>query len=639
MGEWLNTSLKKYSIILFFVGLLFAGIFLTKENIQADDSPLPVLYIESDTDYYGVDREYVKVKFRLTGDGYDASQLYEGEAEIRLRGNSTAGLAKRPFKVKLKNKTDLLGMGENKHWVLLANAIDVSMLRNQLLQDFAENLGMDAMKSQLVTLMYNGEYYGVYELSEHVRVDSSRVDIFDWEEALEDGVPEETLPNKTGGVLMEMDFYAFYGEQPANLMTAYSLPIYINTPEDTTELKELVNYMNKYVQAMEYALHSTDFIYENADTHYQVQDQGWYDWKRERRIGVTYSVKKFSSDRYDGWHYTEFLDMDSAINNMLVCEFAMNWDSMKNSFFMYKDIDGKIVFGPVWDFDWAWGNSMGQDTNAPETWQTTNEWFANEWYYQTVQWNRLLIRDPYFVVRLYERYHEIRDEYLAPIVNEQIKAISEENREEGLANVERWNGAFSATAGQSYNEQVNYIQNFLNRRLVWLDEQFASVETLMDSLGYYVTSDAITTKGCDTESEERYTVLTVSVTDEAIKQISFQVNGTHMYRAEVVDGSAVVTIPDEALEKEDGVLNVVQYRALDENGNYLINRKGTIEGNYENAISNYYTFVKTIENVTVEKKSIGNSDNYDIIVVTAIFSVVVLGFVVVVVNGMRKKQH
>ena len=44
--------------------------------------------------------------------------------------------------------------------------------------------------------------------------------------------------------------------------------------------------------------------------------------------------------------------MDSLVNNFIFCEFAMNWDSMKNSFFLYKDIDGLAKIGPQWDFDW-----------------------------------------------------------------------------------------------------------------------------------------------------------------------------------------------------------------------------------------------------------------------------------------------
>ena len=563
-------------------------------------SIFPVLYIESDTDYYDIQRDYVTVDFALTGKDYKDSQLYDGEAEIKLRGNSTAGLDKRPFKVKLAKKTDVFGMGENKHWVLLANAIDVSLVRNMLLQELAGNLGLDYMESKFVSLMYNGEYYGVYELSEHVRVDETRINIYDWEEALEDSVTD--LPEQMGGVLMEMDFYALGGEEPPNLLTAYSLPIYINTPEDTKDLKPLVAYMDEYVQAMEYALHSTDFFYENGDAHYAVEDQGWFDWERFQRVNVSYREDAFYSDKYDGWHYTQFVDLNSAINNMLVCEFSLNWDSMKNSFFMYKDVDGKIIFGPTWDFDWAWGNSMGQDTNAPETWQTTNEWFANEQYYQTVQWNRLFIRDPYFIVRLYERYHEVRDAYIAPIVTDKVAELKTENRVAGLANVERWNGAFNATAGQTYDEQLRYIQRFLNKRLTWLDEQFSDVDTLIQSLGYYVTSDVITTESCDTTSEPGYTILTVKVTDESIARLMVQVNGVNRFKEEVVDGIATIKIPDDYLEYGDGVLNVVQYRALEESGAYIINKKGTDKGNYENAISNYYTFTKAAE------ESVGDID-------------------------------
>ncbi len=627
-------------------------------------SMFPVLYIDSDTSYGSVGDQYVDVNFNLTGSGYTAEQLYNGTAEIKLRGNSTAGLAKRPFKVKLESKTDIFGFGKSKHWVLLANAIDVSFLRNKLLQGLAGDLGLDNMESEFISLVYNGEYQGVYELSEHVRIGNTRVNIFDWEDLAEDGakaiakslrdsgviteaeydtVKDEledelasdytwvdssthsftssylkklgktssftmtdyidfsTVPEATGGALLEMDFwYEIQERKQPNLKTAYAMPIYTNTP-DSTEVKfdSLVSYLDKYVQAMEYSLHSTDFVFKNGDKHYEVADQGWYDGNK--RVGVTYNEVSFTANEYNGWHYTDFLDIDSAINNMLVCEVSLNWDSMKNSFFMYKDIEGKMIFGPVWDFDWAWGNSMGQDTNAPETWQTTNEWFANEQYYQTVQWNRLLIRDPYFIVKLYERYHEVRDKYIAPLVNTSVQQMSLANMKAGLANDARWGTAFSATAGQNYTEQVNYIQTFLNRRLTWLDKQFASIDTLIDSLGYYVTSNNITAGTIDTTGTDGYTSVTANVSNSKIKKVSFQVNGKSFYTAEVSNGSATVKIPDSALVS-DGSLNVVQFRGMDANGSYVVNTSGTITGNYTNAISNYTTFTKTVsKDVVVEQ--------------------------------------
>ena len=70
---------------------------------------------------------------------------------------------------------------------------------------------------------------------------------------------------------------------------------------------------------------------------------------------------------------------------------------MKNSVYFYKDLDGPWYLEPAWDYDWGWGNSMYTlNTWYTDEWQTTSDYYANETYYQTVQWNRYLIRDPIF---------------------------------------------------------------------------------------------------------------------------------------------------------------------------------------------------------------------------------------------------
>ena len=115
--------------------------------------------------------------------------LYDGKIGIKLRGNSTARWDKRPFKIKLDTKTNLLGIdkeGPNKHWVLLANYIDPTLMRNKIINDFSYAIGMEYyMASENVVLIYNGKYYGVYQLCEHIRVDETRVNIFDCEEYAE----------------------------------------------------------------------------------------------------------------------------------------------------------------------------------------------------------------------------------------------------------------------------------------------------------------------------------------------------------------------------------------------------------------------------------------------------------------------
>ncbi|MCI8599253.1 MAG: hypothetical protein HFJ10_12585 [Lachnospiraceae bacterium] len=632
-------------------------------------STLPVMYIESEISYENVRKEeYTSAFMRLTGDkNYLPSELYHGKAEIHLRGNTTSELTKRPFKLKLEEKTNLLGLGETKHWVLLANAIDSTLLRNKLVYDFSGDIGADChMNSENVTLIYNGEYQGVYQLCEQVRVGESSVNIFDWEDIankiakkisldleyekqimveeqllietlleedlcsdfswmkthsydfpslkklnetedrdiqtnfnLENYINFDSLPDPTGGVLLEMDFYH---KEDANLKTCYSLPIYYNEPFAGDTYSKLNAYIREQIQVLEYALHDTDFTYHNESPHYQVIGEGWFDWQDSfQQVGVKYKAIDFYSGVFDGVHYSELIDMDSLIVNFLVCEFTVNWDSMKNSVFLYKDIEGPFYISPAWDYDWAWGNSnFGLNTWDPKIWQTTDEFFANEEYYQTVQWNRYLIRDPYFLTLAYEKYWQIRDTVIEDLIRDsgKIDQYAEKLKLAADANDEKWGGSMGSYEGQKFDEGIDSLKSFMKQRVEWLDLQFASVETLRSSLGYYMVSDDLAVEPVDTISQKGMNVVTVHVLlpenecTEYPKSMSFQLNGTHFYTANVVDGTAKILIPDCDLREEKGALNTVQVRALDEKGEYMINPEGTVTGDYRNGISNYVCFLK-----------------------------------------------
>lgn len=671
--------MKKIKIKYFIFSLLAAAVLIagtaavsSSAATSADRIELPVVYITTEPGTALTSKkEYSNVEIRIESDDYGKKQLYSGNAQMKLHGNSTLGRAKKSYKLKLETKTDLLGMGKSKHWVLLANAIDFTCLRNNMHQSLAADLGMDHMESRLVTLVYNGYYMGVYELIEHVRIGKTRVNIYDWSDLAEDvadavvrkyiaegalresdydskisGV-EDTLkadyawvtdtrhqavfdnlggetvrlgdcydftdvPEVTGGILMEMDF--FTGDF-ANMLTAYRQPIYMSSPNySDTKFEALVDYTKEYVQCMEYAMHATDFTYRDADPHFLTERLGRVRQSDYKRMGVSYRESDFSSDKYENWHYTDFVDIDSVINNMLVCEVSVNWDAMKNSFFMYKDIGSKIVFGPVWDFDWAWGNSMydldtaGGSGNSnfkyARIWQTTSDWFANEKYYQTQQFNRLLIRDPYFVVKLYERYHEVRDIILA--LPDRFAEQTDKYRHDLELNSQRWKdtNCNTALAGGTFEDQYVYTLNFINERVAWLDAQFESVETLMASLNYYISSDEIEVTDIDT-SAQGFTAVTVSVTKPEATAVSFQVNGKYLVRADIVNGTATARIPDSAIVNESGRLSVVQVRAVDVEGNYVKNVLGSEYGVYTNAISNYAVFTKTVE-VPAEDEDNGN---------------------------------
>nr|MCR5215101.1 CotH kinase family protein [Eubacterium sp.] len=127
-----------------------------------------------------------------------AEDMYDLELEyIRGRGTSSWIIPdKKPYKMKFDKGQDLFGMGKNKHWVLLANAMDNTFLRNKITYKLGEELGMDYVMSSIpVEVVMNGRYYGLYYLCEHVRIGKTRIAIDELEE-------KDTSADKiTGGYL------------------------------------------------------------------------------------------------------------------------------------------------------------------------------------------------------------------------------------------------------------------------------------------------------------------------------------------------------------------------------------------------------------------------------------------------------
>jgi len=581
-------------------------------------SRLPVVYINTE-DY--IADVYVNASMSIQGNSEytDEADLYSGDISIKLRGNSTRNREKAPYKIKLDQKSDLFHMGANKHWVLLANDIDHTFIRNKLMYDFSAALGADfAAESLNVVLILNNEYRGVYQLCEHVRVGKERVDIFDWEELAGDAAAaiakenaekekwskseeekwRETLedelcfdfswvsepytftynkidytisdyvdiPDITGGFLLEMDFYHLGNAN--GLTTNYQQPFYFNTPEYGYTNKNLKDYARKYLQSFEYALHSADFIFHNSDKHYQGfgryydSEKGW--------IGDEYEAD-YTDIANDGKHYSEFFDMDSLITNFFVCEFSMNWDSMKNSVFVTKDLDGLAKLSPAWDFDWAFGNNnmFNIFTDIPTEWHTTNEYFTNEQYYQSMQWNRYLVRDPYFLMLVYNRYQEIRPTVIENIIKDGglLDQYYKELYEAGLANDRKWDITYTQYQGKSYEESMAALKEFIGTRIAWMDKQFVSYETLVNSIGYYNPDKTISVTDIISNEDGTVTVSAASSLSEVF-EISFQINGTEILKSAVAsDGTAYITFDSSKLNEPNK--NIVQIHGIDKSGNYL----------------------------------------------------------------------
>ncbi len=319
------------------------GVVYGLPDVDLSDNGIPVLSIDIDPEEYRKVIESEKHTYRAecgsisitvpegyTGDYGDTPLPSQEDLQLeylRGRGNSTWMDAKKPFKFKLKKKKDLLGMGANKHWVLLASAFDGTMLRNRVVGYMGRQLGLDFTPMYTpVDLVVNGQYRGSYLLAHQVRIGENRVDIPE----LTPANTEE--PEVTGGYLLQYAPYGDEGEQ--NIFTtkrgssfAANNPVFASEDEDDTlGAPEQRDYIFSYLQQVEDAVFGEGFKDEN------------------------------------GVPYTDLMDVRAAAAYWMIQEFTRNTDAFGTpSTYLYKDRGGKLCWGPLWDSDLTFDPLSGED--------------------------------------------------------------------------------------------------------------------------------------------------------------------------------------------------------------------------------------------------------------------------------------
>ncbi|NLA16126.1 MAG: spore coat protein CotH [Bacteroidales bacterium] len=223
---------------------------------------------------------------------------YEGDCTIRGRGNSTWGMPKQPYRIKLKEAASLMGLAAYKDWVLLNEYLDGTMLYNSVPFKAGQLLGIPYTNTVVpVELTINGEYRGVYAFTEHKEVGVGRIDIGD------------------DGLLLELDVY--YDEDWKFKSTPSNLPVMIQFPKSKNMNEQLL-------QAIEDDFNNLDRL---------VQDSSFPDNE-----------------------YLDYFDDLSFVNYMIVYELTKNGEiNHPKSTYINKPAGGKYRMGIIWDFDWGYG--------------------------------------------------------------------------------------------------------------------------------------------------------------------------------------------------------------------------------------------------------------------------------------------
>ena len=370
---------------------------LTFRVMQA--SAIPTMYLTSSDAAQGRDWVDASKSNAATGTmnliGADGAPVYSGELkQIKARGNSTFTYTpKKSYQIKLAEPSDLLGKQEQvKTWVLLASYFDATQMHDKLIKDLAAELGLAYTAScDWVNLYYDGEYRGVYLLSEKNSVGATSVAITDMEQAYErlnEGYGTDMTTalaensygqqyqytkdlkepeNITGGYLIELNHEMW--DEVSGFKTRQDVAFNVKSPEWCGD--SAMKYISEYYQAFEDAVYATD-------------DTGAY-------TGYNASTRKY---------FYDYVDMDSLVKVFLLQELALNCDGFISSVYFYKDADGIMYAGPIWDQDMTFGTG----------WNKTNGAEIVDYHYLA----KALIRIPDFEAAVKEYYtntfaSEVRD--------------------------------------------------------------------------------------------------------------------------------------------------------------------------------------------------------------------------------------
>lgn len=407
---------------------------------------LPVLKITTDGSAPILSKEtYVNATFALTSEGAAA---VEGTMEIRGRGNSTWSWDKKPYRLKLTNSTEILGMPASKHWVLLANYADKTLMRNDIAFMFSRSLGMEyTVRNQYVELILNGKPQGVYQLVEHIRVAKDRVNIPELK------VADTDAEKITGGYLMEVDFRMRKDYCIGNTWESFCVNG-VNLEREATFCVDSIHGMNPFC----------------LDTPETLLEENWSAQREYINKYIVDTETALFGDNFSDPQlgYAAYIDVDSAINYFLINELFKNPDGTAASFYLYKKRNGKLFFGPIWDFDLALGNAGYDDVDK-----------TYGWHIRPSPWFDRLFQDPAFKEKVKVRWNSVKAEgkfeYIFLYAEARATWLDKQQKKNymlwSITDVADWisHGTHGGTG--SYEAEVKEMIRWQRERYKWIDAE------------------------------------------------------------------------------------------------------------------------------------------------------------------------
>lgn len=382
---------------------------------------------------------------------FAATTSFALPVSMAVRGASSAIFPKKSYNLDLS-----AGAGRRTHhglgtgnpydeWALVGVwQFDPSHIRNSVMYTLSNRIGRWAPRVHPVEVFLNTDglpldqsaYVGVYVLTDRVKIEQGRVAIAELSSSA------NVAPQVTGGYLLKIDVpeaneYTWKTDHGLDIDTQSS--VLVASPKLDRLTAAQRDYIRGYVQRMENALHA---------------------------------------DRASGWRtrtHLDYLDRDSWVDHHLLNTFSSNPDALERSAFFHKDRGGRIVAGPIWDFDRALGSFIDDRSVRWDVWNGENA--VQPWHFG---WWGVIATDPEFMQAWVDRWQELRRDHfssvrLTGLVDELAAGIGNAAAQR---DAERWEDNVSHFGG-TYAGEIAHLKDWVTRRAGWIDQQFAAAPTVV----------------------------------------------------------------------------------------------------------------------------------------------------------------
>jgi hypothetical protein len=373
---------------------------------------------------------------------------------IEKRGATSQQLfPKKPYGIELRDTSgvnsitaSLLGMPAEADWVLNATYNDKTLIRETLTYDLNRQLTKYyTPRYRYCEVVLNGSYEGIYILFEKIKRDKNRVNISSIKKT---DVSGDAL---TGGYIFKIDKTegspSRSWKSPYKSVNGQSISIQIDRPKPEDLAEEQFQYAKQFVTDFENVLQGTQF--QDSTTGYR-----------------------------------KYINDDSFVDYLLLTEVCKNVDGYRLSSFFYKDRDskgGKLVMGPIWDYNLTYGNANYCNGNSYQGWAYEfNRICPNDGFQLPFWWGRLL-SDRRFADNVRTKYQVLRKTILkTERIQTYIDSVATQITEARTRNFQRWPviGVYvwpNGYVGQTYQQEIDYLKTWVKNRLEWMDTAILTV--------------------------------------------------------------------------------------------------------------------------------------------------------------------